>query len=280
MIYVGETITLRYTGEYKDSGKFTVFGNEQDYLKRTPDGYDSTPDGENYRQAAFIGNKAGKCRIVYLDDKNSWGEDHVTEDLWVQVIDPVYVKTYYGDKGKDLIKEYLGGYDWIKDKNGYIQNTSGKPYILRVGDVISIRSDANGNFTLDAGHYFFAKDSVLVSAKNDANGKVTFPYLAYSEKDKGKTFTYYMREAIDSDNPDVSEYDKTVHEVKITVGEDMSVTVKYDGEDNAPTFRNTLREYQLPNTGGGGVIPYMTFGAGLITTAFILLVRKKRRESG
>ena len=144
----------------------------------------------------------------------------------------------------------------------------------------AILPDANGNFTLDAGHYFFAKDSVLVSAKNDANGKVTFPYLAYSEKDKGKTFTYYMREAIDSDNPDVSEYDKTVHEVKITVGEDMSVTVKYDGEDNAPTFRNTLREYQLPNTGGGGVIPYMTFGAGLITTAFILLVRKKRRESG
>ena len=154
MIYVGERITLRYTGEYKDSGRFTVFGNDykidgvdHHHIGRYNNSTDIKPAGENYVQAEFEGLEAGKCRIVYLDD-GTWGEDHVSGDLWVQVVDPIYVKTYYGDKGKDYIKEYLGGYSWIKDKNGYIQNTSGKPYILRVGDVISVRSNAAGSFEM------------------------------------------------------------------------------------------------------------------------------------
>ena len=711
MIYVGERITLRYTGEYKDSGKFTVFGNdykidgvEHHHIGRYNNSTDIKPAGENYVQAEFEGLEAGKCRIVYLDD-GTWGEDHVSGDLWVQVVDPIYVKTYYGDKGKDYIKEYLGGYSWIKDKNGYIQNTSGKPYILRVGDVISVRSnaagsfemqdsastylqalgeqdgytlykaiaptpdnspaeiqhkngdtvndrlyvrvmpttnggythcdmeiaddgkytlteftengktekvykayvtkinsdtilrdangdevnrmpvdayrklgepgqtqyemtsayyverygyvgdpnllhfneykvyaqittdgttdpptkewvewhlndplegdlyfdkqshtqyrfdpnkvksvdfnvqitlypdkeivyekdgdnyteksrksiaqedpqvientqvhfegqplidamnkcpldngldftyqpagalvklqagkkltniganaregqfnfelcsdefaskkvvndgkvavsslftniedtdkikayklfnhnntgngggnnsyctevfdmeklykmypqykndfgfvklidrinkvgtseppsggdisteeyyssllkcanpekailpDANGDFNLDAGHYFFVKESVVGAARNDAKGKVTFPYLAFSEQDKGKTFTYYMSEVPDPGNSNVEKYDRTVHEVKITIGQDMSVTVKYDNGDTHPTFSNTLKEYTLPNTGGCGVIPHICIGTGLISGAGILLWRKKRRES-
>ena len=703
MIYIGETISVRYIGDNKDTGKFTVFNNN-DYIVRTPDGHDSAPEGENYKQATFIGNKAGKCRIVFLSH-GQWSEADVENDLWVQVVDPIYVKTYYGDKGKDFIKEYLGGYewiDWVRDKNGYIQNTSGKPYTLRVGDVISVRSNAAGSFEMqgdgstylrkvgeqggytlyeaiaptpdnspaeiqhkngntvndrlyvkvmpttnngythcdmeiaDDGKYtlteftqtgkiervykayvtkinsdtilrdangdevnrmpvdayrklgnpgqtqyemtsayyvgrygylgdtnllhldeykvytqitdsttnpptkewvewhpgdpkdgdlFFDKDThyeyqfdpnkvksvdfnveitlypdeeivysksgtdtytessrrsienddtqvientqvhfegqplidamnkcpldngldftyqpagalvklqankeltnvglnaregqfdfeiysyqyqaakvgnvngakqlpnntfdvtdvfpnaaqddvvqafqlvkhgelvefattgfdkagfdgefsspwelnafcsliddcrigsiptqqqqefynamakhlnenAAVSAangrftdlanghymfrnrrsdgtvKNDKNGKVSFPYLAFSEKDKGRTFTYYMREIPDPDNADVKTYDETIHEVKITIGEDMSVTVKYDGLDDTPTFRNTLKQYHLPDTGGCGVIPHICTGTGLICTAAVLLRRRKRRKSG
>ena len=143
----------------------------------------------------------------------------------------------------------------------------------------AILPDANGDFNLDAGHYFFVKESVVGAARNDAKGKVTFPYLAFSEQDKGKTFTYYMSEVPDPGNSNVEKYDRTVHEVKITIGQDMSVTVKYDNGDTHPTFSNTLKEYTLPNTGGCGVIPHICIGTGLISGAGILLWRKKRRES-
>lgn len=144
----------------------------------------------------------------------------------------------------------------------------------------AIYPDANGNFDLTAGHYFFTKDSIQATAKNDANGKVTFPYLAFSEQDKGKTLRYYMNEVADPNDPDVEHYDDTVHTVDITIGNDMSVTVKYDNGDTAPVFRNTLREYRLPDTGGGGVVPYIAFGTAMIAAAFLLLVRKKRKEAG
>ena len=579
MIYVGETISLRYTGEYKDAGRFSVFGNDigggQQHIARTPDGHDSRPDGTDYVQASFAGSVAGKCRIVYLSDKEHWDNDHVVGDLWVQVVDPIYVKTYYGDKGKDYIKEYLGGYewiDWVRDKNGYIQNTSGKPYTLRVGDVLSVRSNATGSFELqgdgstylqkigeqdgytlyqaiaatggtpvelqhkigntindrlyvkvmpqdnngythcdmeiaddgkytlteftetgktekvykayvtkinsdtilrdangdevkrmpvdayrklgepgqtqyemtsayyvgsyeylgdtsllhldeynvytksaqtgewvewhpgdpkgDGGLHFdpqshwsyqfdpnkvksvdfnvqitlipdveitYAKGTgdtytetgrtsiagqpneiidnklvhfegqslidainkcpldngldftfmpegalvklqagkeltnvgvdakagqfefelhsgsktgeVVATAANDAAGKVTFPYLAFSEQDKGKTFTYYMNEVPDPSDENVETYDDTVHTVAITIGNDMSVTVKYDNGDTAPVFRNTLKEYTLPDTGGGGIIPHISAGTALMAGSLLLLRRKKRREA-
>jgi LPXTG-motif cell wall-anchored protein len=140
-------------------------------------------------------------------------------------------------------------------------------------------SSVNGKYTdLANGHYMFVNDHVEATAKNDKDGKVSFPYLAFSEQDKGKTFTYSMSEVPDPDDPDVENYDNRVHTVTITIGEDMSVAVKYDGGDNAPVFRNTLKEYTLPNTGGPGIVPYITFGAAMMTASVVLLLRKKRRE--
>ena len=89
-----------------------------------------------------------------------------------------------------------------------------------------------------------------------------------------------MREIVNEDDPDVAEYDENQHIVKITVGEDMSVTVKYDGLNTPPTFRNTLREYRLPNTGGIGIVPFIIFGGAMISGSVILLIRRRRREAG
>lgn len=141
VINIGETIRLRYMGEYLNNGRFTVQGNDYGdnlhYIVRTPDGYDTIPQGENYKQAAFIGSTAGKCRIVYLDNNNQ-----VVHDLWVQVKQsPIYISTIQGElpsnsETYNLLNGY-GGPPWW-------------PYHYYLGDTITVTAYADSSASTNA----------------------------------------------------------------------------------------------------------------------------------
>ena len=141
VINIGETIRLRYMGEYLNNGRFTVQGNDYGdnlhYIVRTPDGYDTIPQGENYKQAAFIGSTAGKCRIVYLDNNNQ-----VVHDLWVQVKQsPIYISTIQGElpsnsETYNLLNGY-GGPPWW-------------PYHYYLGDTITVTAYADPSASTNA----------------------------------------------------------------------------------------------------------------------------------
>lgn len=147
-----------------------------------------------------------------------------------------------------------------------------------------ILSDANGNFDLSGsgnGHYFFWKDSKVtvpsVSATNSApdtsgKGDIIFPIQSLNG---AGTYTFEITEQSDPDDPDI-EYDTTTHQIEVTVDDDMNVTILYDGKATPPTFKNKMKTYRLPDTGGSGTAPYVFFGTGLMGTAVFLLKRKQK----
>ena len=170
VLYVGERLTVLYRGEYKDSGKITVFNNN-DYITRYEFGSSNNDFNEStFRRAEFIGSAPGTCRVAMLKN-GTWSESNIAESFWVKVVDPnttskshhdIYLSTALGERHIDNLHEYLallhsGHYhnhpEWfVLDDKGdpkYIKNndtniTGGDgdgafgPYRISVGDVIEV----------------------------------------------------------------------------------------------------------------------------------------------
>ena len=89
-----------------------------------------------------------------------------------------------------------------------------------------------------------------VTVGNKADGTITFPEIAFTEADAGKTYTYTAREVIPSAGE--AGYDPTVNYTTATFT--YTVTVKDNGDgtlsfdqttDERPVFENTLKDGQL-----------------------------------
>ena len=121
--------------------------------------------------------------------------------------------------------------------------------------------------------------TTVATAFNAANGEIKFDNLHF---DKAGTFIYVLKEVI-PEQVDNIEYDPRKYTLNITVRDigNGVMSAELDVQENKNyEFENTVREYTLPNTGGGGVVPYVSTGVGLMTAALLLLVWKKRKELG
>ena|GEM_PF-1210826 len=119
--------------------------------------------------------------------------------------------------------------------------------------------------------------TTVATALNASNGEIIFDNLHF---DKAGTFNYVLKEVI-PEQVDNIEYDPRKYTLNITVRDigNGVMSAELDVQENKNyEFENTVREYTLPNTGGGGVVPYVSTGVGLMTAALLLLVWKKRKE--
>ena len=142
----------------------------------------------------------------------------------------------------------------------------------------------------------------IASARNDADGKVVFGNIEFENVSGEHTYTYYMKEIPGDD--DTLVYDPVIYKIVIDVnkvyqgagpgGTDLVVPVdirsferlKPGGDpmvdaDYLPAdqfkFNNAVK-FTLPDTGGGGIVPYLATGTVLIGGALILLMLRRRKE--
>ncbi len=185
VLYVGDKLNLLYSGPYNNNAQMTVLPWEQNVLGRQPTGYDTV--SEAGLTAGFVANNPGECRVILKKDKNngSVDGDNLLADLYVKVISPIYVKCENGERAKDKIKEYLPGPYGLPDKNGYIQNTASRPYTLRVGDKLKVRSDLAGTFELGDHSEFLRKEDYTEKGFTEDGREVT--YVVYTAIDPSNT---------------------------------------------------------------------------------------------
>ncbi len=119
------------------------------------------------------------------------------------------------------------------------------------------------------------------TAVNTAAGDIDFDKFVFTAPG---TKTYYVREIPGTDT-DI-KYDETVYKITIDVNADLvadiSSFMKKDGSGNWVqasdfTFSNSVG-FTLPDTGGGGIIPYLAVGTVLTGFALVLLMLRRRKE--
>lgn len=79
---------------------------------------------------------------------------------------------------------------------------------------------------------------------------------------------------------------KSAEPWNITVANDRTITVKYDGKDVAskPDNNKTIYQitntkvYSLPESGGPGTYGFTISGVAILATALLLFINNKRRE--
>ena len=133
---------------------------------------------------------------------------------------------------------------------------------------------ADGQFEFE----LLSGNEVIATVTNDADGNITFPQQVFMKEGE---YRYTIREKDVSDDTTIT-YDNSIHDVVIKVSKDnngdLSAIVTYDNTEDIPTFTNIVNTYELPATGGTGVIPYAVTGITIITGAAMLLIRSRRKE--
>ena len=119
------------------------------------------------------------------------------------------------------------------------------------------------------------------TATNDASGEVIFQGIHFEEDGN---YTYYVKEIAGSD--DDIHYDPTRYKVVIKVENLIADIISFEkiGENEQSwsdaekfEFNNSVK-FKLPDTGGGGIVPYIAVGTSLIGSALILLMLRRRKE--
>ena len=140
------------------------------------------------------------------------------------------------------------------------------------------------NGVLHAGDFTFElvdrKTNKVVSEVNNEEGKVIFERLQF---DAPGTYKFYIREKDEHDAHPEIRYDKSVYDVTVEVteipdsGGMLIANVTEFSNNYSFKFTNEVI-YSLPNTGGGGIAPFIVAGTALIGGALILLILKRNRE--
>jgi pilin isopeptide linkage protein/LPXTG-motif cell wall-anchored protein len=121
-------------------------------------------------------------------------------------------------------------------------------------------------------------DNVVAQATNDQNGHILFEGIHFENEG---TYNYRIREIPGTDEDII--YDTTEYPVTIVVerlpGEEnfLIAEVQTSGSSYDYTFHNKVK-FSLPDTGGGGIVPFIAVGISLIGTALILLMLRRRKE--
>lgn len=164
-------------------------------------------------------------------------------------------------------------------KGGDIASASQNP-----GFIFELYDDNNGS----PGRLLVAKNVDIDGNAFFNNEDKDIDFLNFTESDVGNSFVYYIKERIPADRSDRIIYDNSRVRVDITVGRnesgDLYTEVQYTKQKlvngvwqaapanngNVAEFTNST-SYQLPESGGGGVFPYM-FGGGLLMTIAIIFL--------
>lgn len=118
--------------------------------------------------------------------------------------------------------------------------------------------------------------------KNDADGNIVFLDQKFEEEG---VFTYTIREVVPSDGTQneliyADDAEITIKVTPINVPDKnggVITTLKAEMLGQPPELINYVT-YELPATGGTGVIPYAVTGITIIAGAAMLLIRSRRRE--
>lgn len=121
----------------------------------------------------------------------------------------------------------------------------------------------------------------LRTATNNASGTVDFSDFEFT---KSGTYTYYIKEIKGTDQS--IDYDPAVYKMVLSVNKNLVADItsfqKKDGSGQwndalVFEFKNSVI-FSLPETGGGGILPYFAVGTAMIGSAFILLMLRRRKE--
>ncbi|MBR2524788.1 MAG: LPXTG cell wall anchor domain-containing protein [Clostridiales bacterium] len=121
----------------------------------------------------------------------------------------------------------------------------------------------------------------VIQVKNSADGKILFGNIEY---DSVGVHTYEIREVPGTDTNII--YDPTVYSVTVTVTEEvdqdtgtrylMANVTEGTGNYNFKFVNKVI--FKLPDTGGGGIVPFLAVGSAMIGTSLILLMLRRRKE--
>ncbi len=153
---------------------------------------------------------------------------------------------------------------------------------------------------LNANDYCFdvtdtATGMKVATAYNDEDGNIRFDNLRF---EKEGTYIYELSEKIPGpdDRTEHMLYDQTKYRLTIKVSEYYDAggnpitlaevtqierkapdSEEYEEYEEQLEFSNNIY-YELPATGGTGILPYLIVGTGFIALSFILLLSRRRKE--
>ena len=186
--------------------------------------------------------------------------------------------------GEDKIVE---SYKCIFDQQGIIDAinkcpmTNGLDFTIKANgafiDIKATKSLLGGTLTDDQFTFQLLDDkgNVVATASNDKYGNIVFLDQMYTEPG---TYHYKLHEVV-NEGDESHLYDKEDKDVTVKVNETPGpdgITILQAEIEGNPEFTNYV-VYRLPNTGGTGVLPYITAGTALITAAMLLFIRRRKR---
>lgn len=124
-------------------------------------------------------------------------------------------------------------------------------------------------------------ENVVVTAANDEDGNIVFPQIEFSEPG---TYSYTIREVYDQNQQSIvydtsPDRNVTVEVVRDPDTQDLYIYSISYADGKIPEFTNYVK-YTLPSTGGIGIYPFIILGILLCSTSLLLIILKRRRESG
>lgn len=115
-------------------------------------------------------------------------------------------------------------------------------------------------------------NNVIAEARNDTNGIISFSNIYFSREG---TYTYTVHETGNSDNDIIFADDR---KITFTVTrENGMMNASVEADDLVQPIKN-YKTFRLPDTGGSGIVPYMTAGSAIVIFSFVALMLRKRKE--
>ncbi|MBP7186263.1 MAG: LPXTG cell wall anchor domain-containing protein [Ruminococcus sp.] len=216
-----------------------------------------------------------KVLVEKSDENNNWVVDkNWTSESWTDDIITI-----------DSVKYNLGEQDMI-DAFNKCPNHTGMDFTARsIGALVQLNAEKElvGRPLQDNEFQFELidqsdPDNTVWTSQNKENGTIEMFNHAYSTAGR---YEYIAREITD-DSDTSTIYDKSEYHIiinvteKIVTGETVMIA-EIEFPDGIPEFIN-YQTYELPATGGTGVIPYAVTGITIITGAAMLLIRSRRKE--
>jgi LPXTG-motif cell wall-anchored protein len=241
-------------------------------------------DGSGWGVGILGESMLSDLKSEYIETGQPFAECTDAADVFAIVNDPET-----DSLTKQLLNEtaakYRSNVYAAKSSDGnHFANTTGGYYVIlddqKVAESATVVPDAN-----DATHgvaMFQNMRLVIDSASEDA----TYYFAVHERKpvdqqgvDYDSSYTYFKVYVKKVNNPDTGE-EFLLSKVSYLIdnGSGDPKTMLVDGEKKNLTFTNELILYTLPATGGTGTVPYILFGAAMVSGAFILLIMRRKKE--
>lgn len=161
ILYLGETLTFRYKGDYVSNGGITVLPWNQSIIGRASGGWDTVEKNSSneptFLRAKFTANQVGECRVIVCQSNNPKEPNNNDGIFYVKVVDPsvtnkpshdIYLNTALGERHIDNLHEVLGMLHngrFNSHPELFIVDSNGKPQYIKNNDsVITGVTDKNG----------------------------------------------------------------------------------------------------------------------------------------
>jgi pilin isopeptide linkage protein/LPXTG-motif cell wall-anchored protein len=252
---------------------FEVLQKETQFVRRFLD-YPGTISKSDYNQKKNDGLKFTGAHRIFYQNPAIWGDGIDHEALVAELKNTPEFSNLSSFDAPAI-------FDIAQNDNSDNQERRKKLFRIMQQYLINpeqLEDDGDNYKVQDEGFYLLSFESdPLQTVQNNADGLVTFNALHF---EKTGEYNYIIREVRDGMTSDGIIYDRKEIDLQIQVSPDATnvnqLTADITSDMTDYKFTNILLTYNLPSTGGTGVMPYILGGTGLMGAAFLLFLRKRK----